>query len=407
MPYDTDELTKMSRRRFAEALAGMGLSAGVVHHMTQDALAEQTDDPSKEVPRLFGRRVKNPEERKDKPPSPDDRPEMEERWYTIPRSKWVRVETAEDACLELQNQMNELDDTGQIDVYVANQHDRDGSEKLLQVVYTTSVWEKDGEQHERTPDVSFERVEEEAPYTVTGIAGEGDNREERDVEVEVIRTEKTADCDPDGGSYYDHYYDNIPSGAQTDSCTTGPPAYSNDYSDYVITTAGHCYDLWDTIEQPNGSDAATVDDDESFLETNDDIHYSDMCFGRPESGRTVHYYIASDEDDNEYDEYIAGTVSWTRIKDIQDSTFETLEKQGATTHRCGGTVLTTHPGDVVRSMEIEAPRAGGDSGGPYFDLSSDGYAYIAGHHIRQGQDYDWSEGAFWEDQYERLGLKFQ
>lgn len=91
---------------------------------------------------------------------------------------------------------------------------------------------------------------------------------------------------------------------------------------------------------------------------------------------------------------------------VLDQRFEILEKQGQTSARCGGNVLTTHPGDVVRSIEIEATRAGGDSGGPYFDVSSDGYAYIAGHHIRQGQDHDWSEGAFWQDQYDRLGLEF-
>lgn len=136
----TEELTKMSRRRFAEALGGMGLSAGVVNFMTQDVLAEQTEDPRDEVPRLYGRQVKNPEDWKHKRRTKDNRPEMQEMWYTIPRSQWVRVETAQDACQKLQAQMDELEPSGLLQVGVKSEYNREKSENgSLSIILPTNA----------------------------------------------------------------------------------------------------------------------------------------------------------------------------------------------------------------------------------------------------------------------------
>lgn len=401
----TDELQKMSRRLFTKTLAGLGLSAGVINHMTKEALAEQTNDPTKEVPRLYGRQVKNPEEWKDKPRTPENRPEMEERWYTIPRSKWVRVETAEDAATTLGGWLDEQFDDDLLDVAVANEHDRPNSEKRLVIKYTKVEAENEHGERETvdSPDVPFERVEEEAPYEVTGVVGEGDNREKVDVPVSVERrTVGTENCGDSDSPYFTDYYDPVPAGVKLESCTTGAPGYSSNYG-YVMTTAGHCYGVGEYTYQPNASDISNyfgTTRDRVYHGDDDSADTPDMVYMSQDRG--VDYYIGADGGGTDY--YIIGNLYWDNIQDMHDGGIEQMYKQGKATGRCSGSVRETYPDKYPRAFEIGALHDGGDSGGPHFTLNDYDHAYYAGGHI--GYTNYHSFAGYWEDHYDMLGLDF-
>ena len=52
----------MRRRNFLGTLAGIGISGATLRYMTKDAVAEVTDDPTNEVPRLRSLRHTNHQE---------------------------------------------------------------------------------------------------------------------------------------------------------------------------------------------------------------------------------------------------------------------------------------------------------------------------------------------------------
>lgn len=404
----TEELTKMSRRRFTEALAGLGLSAGVVNYMTQNALAEQTEDPRDEVPRLYSRRLKNPDQWNGR--EEDGEPEMEEIWYTIPRSQWVRVETAQNACRELHKELKELEPSGLLAVGVKSEYNRDRSEKRLVVEHTT-VQRQVGEDEYETvaePSVSFEKVEEETPYTVTGVVGEGDNREEREIEVSVERvTETEVSCGVTSDDYYDHYYDDCPGGARIDNdndvCTSTAPGWHSSHGTVIVTT-GHCFWVGDAINQPHSDYLGSV---QERVYWDDDPDHSWPCDGLYldiGSSRGYRYYLASDDGDNQYDEQMSGQLYWNAITDMEDSAFDQMEKQGITTGRCAGDVIGTYSNYDVNWFEVDTLVEDGDSGGPNFVINSDGDAELGG--ITRAEYNNNVRSNYLNDQYDHLGVTF-
>lgn len=407
----TEELADMSRRRFTKTLAGLGLSTAVVNNMTQEALAEQTEDPTKEVPRQLARQVKNPEKWKDKPADPNDRPEMENVWYTIPRSQWVRVETAQSACQRLQKRMNKLDSSC-LAVGVKSESNTSKSEKRLDIEYTTYERKnEDGEWEEYDrPDVSFERVEEEAPYTVTGVVGEGDNREKRDVEVNITRrtARESSHCDTSGSGHYDYFYEgNYPAGASLETCTSLAPAYHYSHG-YVGTTAGHCYEAFDEVWQPtdgSSEEKCGMIQREEYWKEDSSPQRTDIAMLTFSSHRDAYYYLAANTGDSDYDEYLAGMMSWSAIADMED-TNETMYRQGGRTGRCQGNVVGAYGGYSVRNFDTDAYEMNGDSGGPHFMINDDGSAYIAGGHWG-GPTSSTSRGIFIRDIYDRFSLEFR
>lgn len=401
----TEELTQMSRKRFLQALAGMGLSTGVINHMTQNALAEQTEDPRDEVPRLFGRQLKRPEKWKGKRPGPNENAEKEERWYTIPRKQWVRVETAQDAGKKLGKQIEDRYNDELLTVGVRSEHDRAKSEKRLVINYITVEAENENGEKETvaSPDVSFDRVEEDAPYQVTGEVGEGENREEVDVPVSVERRTLGRDnCDPYGGNnYYDDYFDPVPGGVYIEGCTAGAPAYHSDYG-YGMSTAGHCFDKWEGVYQPNSDyDVFGTVVRHEYHGDDDSAATPDMCYIDEGDTRNVTYYLGNNDGGTDY--FFAGTLAWDSIVDMEDG-LQQMGKQGNSTGRCWGDVVETYPYDDPRAFETNAPRDGGDSGGPHFTVSDD-YAYFAGTHI--GYIGDDAYAGYWEDHYDLMGLTFR
>jgi hypothetical protein len=234
----------MGRRRFLTTLGKLGLSAGTLSHLTADALANVTSDPSDEVPRLDKLKHANHEavERGDDPP------EKEAVYYTIPRDEWVVVETAHNAAERLEAAFerriasavdNSLDDpTANLKFGVTTITSGHTRKKAVVVEYRRFI-SQDGTVVGE-PDVGFEWVREHAPDTVTGSVGSGDQQEIRS-DIPVVVRQRTVDQQ----AYYDGEYRPVPGGCQiqdgydTEFGTVCTPAWDNDNGEYVMVTVGH------------------------------------------------------------------------------------------------------------------------------------------------------------------------
>lgn len=90
-----ENFESMSRRRLLRKMASLGVSGGALQFLTGETVAKLTEDPEKNVPRLKGIRHENPSAFTS-PPYPKS-PKWVPEFYTIPRQKWVEVESARKA----------------------------------------------------------------------------------------------------------------------------------------------------------------------------------------------------------------------------------------------------------------------------------------------------------------------
>jgi hypothetical protein len=200
----------MGRRRFLGALSTLGVSGAALQHLSKEALADLTADPSAEVPRLERLVHANHEA----VAAGEEPPEREAEYYTIPRDEWVHVEATQDAMRRLDRKLNRLTSSDLVSVSVGTTVSGQQSERAVFVTYA----ERDGE----TPAVGFDELRDALPATVTGTAGTGPNAETREG-IRVIPEQGTAGQDhgEDGGEdshtcdTYDHLYRDpgIPAGA--------------------------------------------------------------------------------------------------------------------------------------------------------------------------------------------------
>ncbi len=115
LTISTRELALMGRRRFIETLTAIGLSASTVSGMTKEKLLDLTDDPTDRVPRAKAIRLKNPD-KWEAPPFPEREPQFETEYTTIPRDKWVRMESAYDASERIKRKVSsQFDSNSKID----------------------------------------------------------------------------------------------------------------------------------------------------------------------------------------------------------------------------------------------------------------------------------------------------
>lgn len=376
----TRKLTRMGRRRFLGALSTLGVSGAALQHLSKEALADLTADPSAEVPRLERLVHANHEA----VAAGEEPPEREAEYYTIPRDEWVHVEATQDAMRRLDRKLNRLTSSDLVSVSVGTTVSGQQSERAVFVTHA----ERDGE----TADVGFDELRDALPATITGTAGKGPNAEVREG-IRVIPERGTAGEDhggEDGGEdsntcdTYDHLYRDpgIPAGAliRDGCCTAGTPAYDNDESEYCHTTAAHCFDTYDYVYQPSSSYDAIGYVDEKKETGYFDAGKIDVYNGSFD----LEYDFASDYGDNEYrDLPIWGIISWDRIKDGVDDLY--LSKQGASTAISGGYVQRIYESSSDpngKYFETGGDRDGGDSGGPHYKRYNDfgGEAYIAGLH---------------------------
>jgi hypothetical protein len=366
----------MGRRRFLKTLSTLGVSAAALNHMTKDALAELTDDPSQEVPRLKGMRHTNHEAIV----NGTEPPELEPIYYTIPRDEFVRIETRYDAARKIRKRVG---NDPQIHVGVRRQQDN-----LIVNVTHETVQRHDGDVDE--PKLTFSELRESLPDYTHGKVSVGNKEYEvEDIRVRAVETRSVED------DYFDADYESdVPGGCKAmddGGWTIGHPAYDDDRNEYVWTTASHC------VERSSNVGVYQPDDSENdnYIGVSDkytEAGNGDAATIIQNSAEEPHYYYADYWGGYE-DWPIYGTRSTEYLKDMA-ANGETVYKQGKTTGRLEGAVLEVRNDGMF--VLIDCDRSGGDSGGPYFDVNDYGNAYAVGIHNRAGDTDTESKGTTME-----------
>jgi hypothetical protein len=375
--YSTTKLSRMGRRRFLRSLAGLGISGTAVQYMSQDALASVTDNPKKEVPRLSRLEHANPEAVR----AGEEPPKYEPVYYTIPRDKWVRVESAHDAANRLEKRFEPKIDTDYIKFGVTTITTGQRKKKAVVVEHRTVDKRFDGT---REPSIDYEQLSELVPEKIDGQAGKGSNT----VTVEGIPTtikKRTVEEQ----AYFDSKYRPVPGGCQVedesddDIGTLCTPAWDSDVSEYVLLTAAHLTEEspGHDMHQPHFSLTAGnyMGDSDKGLIT-DSFDAATIQMGSDEDNT----YRLAGSSSNTYQEWISGTVAWDEIKDNEDNTSYELYLQGRTTGRNSGYIDDAY---TDKTYWIDVAAEGGDSGGPHFKLQN-GDAYISGVHDWGSSDND-------------------
>lgn len=260
----TQKLSRMSRRRFIESLASLGVTGSALTLMSKDTLAETTENPEKEVPRLFGWRHTNHDDVVNK----GARPEREPIYYKIPRHKWARVEAAHDAKERVSTILEEEFEKS-VPVGVTTHGSGSNRRKVVEVEY--QILESPKGDEIKSPSVEFsefkQTIEEKVGTTITGIAGKGTKKETRQagIPVTVDRTRRVQTYSYD----YEYRESGVPAGCLIRRpgggvCTSGTPVWDNEIGDHVMVTAGHCLENINDIYQND------VDDSDHFGNVNQD-----------------------------------------------------------------------------------------------------------------------------------------
>jgi len=381
-------------------LSAMGVSASTLAFMTHESLAKQTDDPDDEVPRLYKIQAEEPEKWRE-PPYPNDAPRRKAEYYTISRDEWVEVEAPNVAADKIDEQLAEIDSTGQIGGLVTKRTNNHHAEPVVDVRLTTVYRIEDGEKTVvADPDATEEEVRAELPDTIDATVGDGEyERTKEDIPVTVSSEEIEEqgcgrhDCDTDSwGAWYNADYDDIPGGCQFQDAKGGratlcTPAWHSAKEEMVMTTAAH----------------TVMDDDEDYPEGRNVYQSYRYANKIGETSLPIVYYRADVEDywerycdaavvemteshntyhaladtSGEYAENIQGIVGFDYIKDNMGS--DTLCRQGRTTGRCEGSISSYKDTQKKAYFKTTASSESGDSGGPHFKMD-DGKAIIAGIH---------------------------
>jgi len=314
--------------------------------------------------------------------------------------RWAKIEAAYDAESKLQKRIRNETSSDAVQTSVKTITDGHHDKKIIQVDYITrkeSISSSRFRAVDVAPDIALETLKERVPNEIIGDFTSDSVSYDQNFEVEFNKTEKRIDPLEDShgsGTYYDYEYRPVPGGARFEDtnglgCTFGTPAENDNSSGQVLITAGHCLedDSDHTLYQPHEANNDVVgqpDDSRAVNEFGFDGGVLD-----PQSVG-VEYDLASDRGDDEYALYdIVGVLMQDSLKDYEDSGVE-LSKQGITTGTVDGPV--THVSDNNDYMQIEADRAGGDSGGPLYKYMGGSDILIAAIHRGPGETDSHSEG---------------
>lgn len=368
----TRELKRMGRRRFVNAIANLGVSSYTVSHLSKDALAAATNNPEKEVPRLLGFVHTNHDEVVEK----NAVPEREPRFYTISRDEWAYTESTYNAAAKVSAMFAS---EPQVEVSVSNRNDSLGISVLYSVIERA-----DGSVDK--PNIPFKKVKESTPTSITGeVKANGKLYSRENIEVNVFKSQEIEQS-------FDSKFRPVPGGCQAEDpahepFTLGTPATSLEDNSQCWVTAAHVTDrtTGENIHQPNNpyfSSNKIGETRQVTQEGNGDV--ATIVSTGPDNA----YNIAND--DGTYGWQIAGVLGRDKLKDM-NSNGESLYVQGRTTGRNQGQVLNVDT-NGTEWVYIDVDTDTGDSGSPYFHVTPDNYALIAGIH-RGSVDID-NDGNF-------------
>lgn len=351
------KLNRMGRRRFLSTLSGLGVSATALSYITKDALAKTTSDVTEEVPYVKLLRHTNHEEVKR-----GAVPQREPVWDTIPRSKWVRVESAHDGARKIDEMLDRRFSSGRIAVGVTSRNG-DTYQKEISVKYTT-VEHADGTTS--SPPVSFSEVENVLPDTVSGQAGEGQNAETVQGIPVTISRQRKVEQSCTGNVYNEDQGSEIPGGTRIGDSgsngTAGVAATRDQDGVNVMVSCGHVLDNSSHFHQPGDQKS----DEDLDVVTYDNSDSNDNGYAQAYDSETFIRELASDSGGTK-DATVKGVISWETIKYNEgDSTYE-VKKQGNRTGTTSGHIVeTVEKASGERNLWTSADCGKGDSGGPIF-----------------------------------------
>lgn len=360
----------MGRRRFLETLSTLGISSATLPHLSQETLAKETENPKKEIPRLLGWKHVNHEEVEN-----GKRPVRNPKFYSIKKGRWRRTEgPIKGAKLVSKKYSSPL-----IDVGVGREID--GWNLGISVSYNIHTNSK-GETNK--PNISFDDVKKKAPDKVTvDLSHNGRTETVQDIPVKVEkRRTKDQACE------YSDNYDPIPGGCEagkvqnSSSCgfSLATPAFDNDKGFFVLVTAAHAIDrtYGKDVYQPSVSSNTYAGFSYSWIPSGS----GDVGLLRDPSDWT--YNIASNY--GGYDWQIMGSLAQDKLSDMAHDG-DSLYVQGRYSGRNSGEILELSTDGDGHKVKIDVNTSGGDSGGAYFHVDSDGDAIMAGVHAN-GVDWD-------------------
>lgn len=371
---DTRKMGTMGRRRFIETLKGLGVSATAAVGLSQNALANLTDNPEEEVPVLYGYVHTNQKEIENGQP-----PKREPKYYTISRDKWTRIEAHRKAAKLL---ADEYSSYRSIEVGVGS--DGKPENHIVEITYITKLINTPQGRVRKEPEIDFQEVEAKAPDELKVKMDSEHVSEQWTVDVQVQKNiiEEQA--------YFDSRYGEVPGGceispvADSTKGTVGTPAYDTDYDEYVHITAAHLVDntkdvsIYQPYSTTNNHDY--IGDSRKISNTTSSDGENPDIATIMDSSNNTHKYNIADHNGN-YAEPIYGTVSSSHLYTMKDQG-DLMTVQGRTTGRHQGPVLKISSNDW--NVTIDATTDGGDSGGTYFVTrqsdTGEEYADIAGIH---------------------------
>lgn len=368
-------------------MSALGISATTLNFLTQDALAEVSDNPKDMVPRLKALRHKNHDEVKK-----GAKPEREPVFYSIPRDQWVQTEAPYDAAKKLESQ---LPNDPQIQVMIRKSGPRKKSNSHIEVVHETV--EMNGA--EIKPESSLNSLKEQTPDTISGSVGKGKNL----VEVSGIPVRvKESRATLDDRNEFEGEYHPTPAGCcitnpvpdpDDENVTVGCPAYNSGTSTGGWLTSGHQYagetdvKTWQPVNKLTGTDVLGYN---SVLHDPNEGDTGDFSFVATDGNFDRKYDIAASSNNTYEGWYLYGTLGMDKIKDLKEDGTP-VYKQGIHTGRNQGEILSISSDDVY--VVIDCDRYEGDSGGPYYWVDEYGESYMIGIHRGNSADsYSESKG---------------
>lgn len=372
MVSNTTRLGQMGRRGFVSALTALGVSGEAAAALSSEELERLTGNPKRDVPRIKHYSHTNHAAVE----AGEAAPKREPDYYTVPRDQWVRMETTLDATRRVGRRLSRLGLAGPetpIRVAMSNRTPELGVE----------VEWIDG-----TPtDVTTLR--EQLPASVPGsVSYDGKTKRRESIPVRVQSGERVEQ------SYFDKKYRPVPGGCEMndgelqdkDGWTNATPAYDEVNNEQVWVTAGH------TFGRNSG---------EAIWQSSDDgiVGYSTRALpdGEGDAGiidagvdaTSATWYIASEVGSGDaYDWEIQGIAPNSRIQDMV-ANGEKSRFQGRRTGRSHSKLnryFTPDWNGNSPTVDINHDSNGGDSGGAYYELDSDGAYMIGVHAWGQGSD---------------------
>jgi hypothetical protein len=308
------------------------------------------------------------------------KPKRRKKTYTIPYEEYIQSESAASAAAKLTRKFGKSG----INVGYTKVVDGKRLKGIIQPEYATKkIPTKKAEEPDiQTPDQSYSEFVGSLPETVTGNV-DGESRE-FDVIPKKVTVEPECTLD-----YFTGEYTPIPGGCRIGTkydgnCGTDcTPAYDNDRSEHVLTTAGHMVDnvSGKQVYQPNSTASGTDAISEKTQNSNS------VDFATLRSPTSYKYSIAGYDPDT-YTYPIKGIIHEDKLKDMANNG-DYLYSQGAKTGRNYSQIKTLYydGSGTTREVLIDHASDGGDSGGPYYQYDSTNDAvYIAACH-KIGQTY--------------------